>query len=183
MTYAINWKKQKTKIKTPTQTPASPAQKQLWPTPGLAECAAHLSCVMRKSSKNQTQNSQRPMWTAKVASRLQQQSDVDGLGAQRNAGCCEYDVQGDLQRIDLKRISVVTIKTLLCKKWCLSSSAHLCVSLQGVSQLAADHWSILVSRAALSFLQPRKVLRNLQWNNFLMVEGPVNTKLWQFVSL
>lgn len=40
---------------------------------------------------------------AKVASRLQQQSDVNGFGAQRDAGCCEYDIEGDLHRIDEKQ--------------------------------------------------------------------------------
>lgn len=46
------------KNKTPTHIPASPAQKQFWPTPGLAECAAHLSCMKRKSSKNQVKRSE-----------------------------------------------------------------------------------------------------------------------------
>lgn len=77
------------------------------------------------------------MRTAKVASRLKQQSDVDVLGARQDVVCCEYDIEGDLQGICIK--NVVTIQTLMFTMRKLSSSAHLCVSLQGVSQLTVYH--------------------------------------------
>lgn len=43
------------------------------------------------------------MRTAKVASRLRQQSDVDGIGARQDVVCCEYDIEGDLQGICIKK--------------------------------------------------------------------------------
>lgn len=151
MTYHINWKTNNKKTK------HLPIYMHLQLKNNFGQCLDWLNVLLTCPALRENhvrikqRNSQRLMWAAKVASRVKQQSDVDGHGARQDVVCCEYDIEGDLQGICIK--NVVTIRTLMFTMRKLSSSAHLCVSLQGVSQLTVYHWSIIISLAALPFLQ------------------------------
>lgn len=151
MTLNIHWKKT-------TKTKHLPIYLHIQLKNNFGQCLDWLNVLLtcpvlrhNHQSKIKWGNSQRMMWTTKVASRHKQQSDIDGLGVRRDVVCCEHDVEGDLQRIWMKK--VLTIQTVMFTMTTLSCSAHLCVSLQGVSQLAVDHWPIVFSLAALPFLQ------------------------------